>query len=223
MQFSKLWPSASLFKMFEAVIFLFFLKHGRVSGLAPLGSGEVRRDPAEPDKGCHSPKLLMHRAELHWAGLQAPREGLGGARDKLLKVGRGQKQSLGTWQLREHSTGWNRKKRACSKLQGPQTHISSNNVLTAGALWLLLDILQRWTEATWYSRMAVGLNCSSALSGCVILGNLRESIKAPQIGRSNPRSKHSKPVLLTIIPQCHTPTTGPFDCPVSSCGERTTS
>lgn len=81
-------PFASPFKIPETVflfvwreLFWFFFYHKRVLGLTPQSSGKMR----QPDKGCLSSKLLMHRVELGWAGLQAPREGLRDARDKLLK------------------------------------------------------------------------------------------------------------------------------------------
>lgn len=97
----------------------------------------------KPNKGCLSSKLLTHRVELGWAGLQAPREGLRDARDKLLKgwgawePGRGRLGSVpDPVKPRLEEPDMNVRQRAGQ----PKSHVSKQSLLTAQACWIFLGV-----------------------------------------------------------------------------------
>lgn len=86
---------------------------------------------------------MTHRVELGWAGLQAPREGLRDARDKLLKgwgawePGRGRLGSVpDPVKPRLEEPDMNVRQRAGQ----PKSHVSKQSLLTAQACWIFLGV-----------------------------------------------------------------------------------
>lgn len=150
----------------------------------------------------------MHRAELDWARLQAPREGLVGARDQL-PTGWGEERGR-AWepgrrgQPMEHSmgsqtpAGMTGNEHAANfrapQITPSQTIPDRQKGLGYFSLVNRSHITQEEGWQLWVRTIAL------SAFGRAILGDFSDSVKFPQLGRANPRSKRSKSVLLPTIP-----------------------